>query len=472
MAFLRSIKPYRVRWFRLPTQNYYLPQNRNRIYFIGVHMDKVNLRVDMDLWFEDFARMEQGKDLTRKLNVLHCMYDEDSFPVRQEWYSEPMGSKRAGHRCLWECQSHKYREAMGWSLFEKPVDALPARRWLSKLNAREVEVLNLRALAAKNARGRLPRAKWWDALWVQDLGQNYRLGGFAFNYSPTVLPTGRFWVSQKMRYLLAEEALALQLRGGSTQFSGHWSGGGRLVLPVGFPVHEICFGNLPRAKICSLAGNAMSVPVMGVCLLQVFASCEFRKPEEANQARLLRLEEDARCRKELEEMNACAMRRGLKLDFGDAMDPVACVEKYNAMVAAAGGNSRRDRRKKEVHVDVYRNWCVLETGGEEVNKGGQKLPLPSDVAAILLKHGYEDPARHPARHSPPVDEKPPAKMSHTAIAAEASGLFFTARTDFFIKQKPGSHLLGPVAAESAARAEAEARADAEKTKSYLHFFEK
>lgn len=100
MAFLRSIKPYRVRWFRLPTQNYYLPQCRNRIYFVGVHLDKVNLRVDMDLWQEDLARLEAGKDLAKKLSVLHCMYDEESKPVKEDWYQRPSPARHKGKRML------------------------------------------------------------------------------------------------------------------------------------------------------------------------------------------------------------------------------------------------------------------------------------------------------------------------------------------------------------------------------------
>lgn len=58
---------------------------------------------------------------------------------------------------------------MGWSLFEKPVDEVPVQKWLQKLTPRELEVINLRALSLKS--GLLPSQRWWDTLWVQDLGQ-------------------------------------------------------------------------------------------------------------------------------------------------------------------------------------------------------------------------------------------------------------------------------------------------------------
>ena len=73
-----------------------------------------------------------------------------------------------------------------------------------------------------------------------------------YGTTPTMIPSGMFWISQKMRYLIPEEMMFLQ----------------------GFPVHEMCLGNLSDAKISSLAGNAMSVPVMGACMLVVFANCD------------------------------------------------------------------------------------------------------------------------------------------------------------------------------------------------------
>ncbi|CAD7947850.1 unnamed protein product [Amoebophrya sp. A25] len=423
MAFLRSIKPYRVRWFRLPSQNYYLPQNRSRIYFIGVNMDKVNLRVDMDLWFEDFARMEQNREITKKLTVLHCMYDEESPVVKRTWHATPLGSRPLGDRLLWEAQSYKYRKAMGWSLTERPVDELPIKKWVSKLNAREIEVLNLRALSVKYADGRFPSQKWYDSLWVQDLSQNYRLASFAANVCPTQLPTARYWVSQKMRYLLAEESMALQ----------------------GFPVHEICWGNLPPNKIQSLAGNAMSVPVMGVCLLQIFASCEFRTPSAVEEARRQRLAFEARrqaCGEE-KELAEVSLHRGLRLELTETGDLNTCVKNYTAL-ATKELDSRHTKLKKGVFSAGYETVFTHEqkvgvegssasttttlgtstsssqiiqesistTSGPSTTHHGatsgassgqrqkfvRRIKLPRDVATVLKKYNYRD-SRHPMYES-------------------------------------------------------------------------
>ena len=114
-----------------------------------------------------------------------------------------------------------------------------------------------------------------------------------------MLPSGNFWVSQKHRYLIPEEMLALQ----------------------GFPIHEMCFGNIDRPKLASLAGNAMSVPVMGACMALVFANCEFRTPEKVKEAKVVRLRDEQARESELRDRELISAKRGMTMNFGD-VDPI------------------------------------------------------------------------------------------------------------------------------------------------------
>merc|ERR1712048_981463 len=72
--------------------------------------------------------------------------------------------------------------------------------------------------------------------------------------SPVITPSGRIWVYSRWRWLVGVEKLALQ----------------------GFPVDSLDLTDLSESDIGVLAGNAMSVPVVGMFLTMILAFVEFR----------------------------------------------------------------------------------------------------------------------------------------------------------------------------------------------------
>ena len=70
----------------LNTKNYYLPQNRSRIYILGLNLEKVKLRnADLEHWGNDFDILKHGTDVKHNLTVLNCMYQSTSKYVQSEF---------------------------------------------------------------------------------------------------------------------------------------------------------------------------------------------------------------------------------------------------------------------------------------------------------------------------------------------------------------------------------------------------
>merc|ERR1712176_1368502 len=77
-----------------------------------------------------------------------------------------------------------------------------------------------------------------------------------YDIAPCLTPTCRPWSFKRKRWMVGEELLALQ----------------------GFPVESLDLTGLVESDICRLAGNAMSVPVVGAIIYMVLAFVNF--PEE------------------------------------------------------------------------------------------------------------------------------------------------------------------------------------------------
>jgi len=71
--------------------------------------------------------------------------------------------------------------------------------------------------------------------------------------SPCVTPKSKLWVFNRERWAVGSEKLALQ----------------------GFPVDSLDLSGLSNSEISDLAGNSMSVPVVGAFLLLVLSFVTF-----------------------------------------------------------------------------------------------------------------------------------------------------------------------------------------------------
>ena len=63
-------------------------------------------------------------------------------------------------------------------------------------------------------------SRWFDPLFVQDLGQKFTMALFRAEITPTIIPGSNFWVSQRHRYLLPEESMACQVSDSAVLSSG------------------------------------------------------------------------------------------------------------------------------------------------------------------------------------------------------------------------------------------------------------
>jgi len=121
---------------------------------------------------------------------------------------------------------------------------------------RSTEVLELAAM-------RVERRDRRDARSTQEIAEISRGVGYCSvmaNHTPCLTPTGVLWVFQRQRWLVGVEMMALQ----------------------GFRPDDLDLTGLTETDIRHLAGNAMTVPVVGAFLLlllsQVVFPCEGPTP--------------------------------------------------------------------------------------------------------------------------------------------------------------------------------------------------
>lgn len=99
---------------------------------------------------------------------------------------------------------------------------------------------------------------------VAEISRGFGYVSIMNSSSPCVTPSGCVWIFNRWRWTVGLEALALQ----------------------GFPVDDLDFEDLTNMDIQGLAGNSMSVPVVGAFLLLVLACVQF--PDAASEEEVAR----------------------------------------------------------------------------------------------------------------------------------------------------------------------------------------
>jgi len=267
MRMLRDIPDYRVAVFRVNTNNYYLPQHRARVYIIGVHTKSVRLRLPMKRWDEAL------KCLARRPSfAAHDFLLSDDAPEILELrrrLAANSASKRGRWRRLWDPARayHKIRHAapvnrklrwwdrhrvqrmkLGLADSSMPFTST-ARGWSGFLNPRMRDCLEMQAATITRQEDCLPE----QTEYIGEISRGIGYMAKRIRHSPCVTPNCRMWFFNRWRWAVGIEKLALQ----------------------GFPVDELDLGDLSEVEIEALAGNSMSVPVVGAMLLLVLAFVQF-----------------------------------------------------------------------------------------------------------------------------------------------------------------------------------------------------
>lgn len=243
MRTLRAISGYEVRGFAVNTQNFYLPQNRKRVYIVGVHTKKARLRRPLETWGQVLHKLQQPLEASA-----HDFLLPDSAPevvAEMKRLGRLPARKLPADRQRWMATHRTVRRKLGLP----PKPTIGSRGWCPLLSERMLEVVDVAAARAAKAAGR-PACQ---TDFVAEVSRGLLFASTMARISPCVTPSGRLWFFNRWRWMIGTEMMALQ----------------------GFPVDSLDLSVLAQSEIAMLAGNAMSVPVVGAFLLLVLAFVEF-----------------------------------------------------------------------------------------------------------------------------------------------------------------------------------------------------
>eukprot|EP00928_Gymnodinium_smaydae_P084986 TRINITY_DN6827_c0_g3_i2.p2 TRINITY_DN6827_c0_g3~~TRINITY_DN6827_c0_g3_i2.p2 ORF type:complete len:432 (-),score=118.86 TRINITY_DN6827_c0_g3_i2:58-1353(-) len=295
MATLRDIPDYDVHAWLVNTADFGLPQNRKRIYIVGVNLRKTTLRLPLEEWGPFLEALKLGQP-----QAVHDFLLDDTEPEVMDAARRRHMQARLRHqiqvsaaaaRCLGRplrasslgvggAQSYRIR-GLGWTRRHNQLrrqlglgDATPVtgdgRGWTSYLSTRERDVLELCAVRLEkrlSAAGALPAPTSAHAVaaaettFCSEISRGVDYSSHFLGIAPCITPSGKLWIWSRWRWAVGVEKMALQ----------------------GFPVDDLNLEGLSEVEIADLAGNAMSVPVVGAMLLLVLAFARYPN-EEADGA--------------------------------------------------------------------------------------------------------------------------------------------------------------------------------------------
>lgn len=280
MRTLRAVPKYAVRGFVVNTLHYQLPQNRKRVYIVGVHTGKAQLRQPLEAWGKLLRSLEQKVEATAHDFLLNDSEPEVRAELqrllkRQEERSSPAsthslsprpdhaagvqhaaaavklrGGKRAVPRrrgLRWVRLHQQMREKLGLEQCQAPAYHGPG--WARFLLARGRDVLEL--AGARIARREGQHAE--RTQYIAEISRGIIFTSLMSHVTPCITTSSRLWVFNRSRWMVGVEKLALQ----------------------GFPVDSLDLTGLSESDVAMLAGNAMTVPVVGAFLYLLLALVRF-----------------------------------------------------------------------------------------------------------------------------------------------------------------------------------------------------
>lgn len=256
MTRLRSIPGYQVKAWTVNTQDFQLPQNRKRVYIIGVNLHKAQLTVPLNSWTSFLDGFKQFSSLKPEAFLL-----KDTEPEVQEVLNHlksrkatrEIGAGSALRGFRWKQHHRLVREKL------KGASRKMEGGWSKFLSPRMQECLELAALRTA-ARMGCPAE---ETEHVSEISRGIMYCSSMCKVTPCVTPSSKLWSFRRWRWMVGIELLALQ----------------------GFPVDRLDLTGLSDASVSLLAGNAMSVPVVGAFLYLLLAFVVFPQQPGAPEVR-------------------------------------------------------------------------------------------------------------------------------------------------------------------------------------------
>lgn len=125
--------------------------------------------------------------------------------------------------------------------------------WSRFLSQRTQDTLELQAFRMAKKQGSIDAKDVASSKFFAEISRSVLYGSFRESQTPCLTPGSRIWIFNKQRWLIGPEMLALQ----------------------GFPVDELNLEGIKDQQLRLLAGNAMSVPVVGLFLYLILAFVQF-----------------------------------------------------------------------------------------------------------------------------------------------------------------------------------------------------
>lgn len=248
MRILRNIPGYTVRGWRVNSSDYYLPQRRRRVYIVGVHTGKTNLTKPLSAWGELLRLLSVKRPPVSALDFV--LGDEEPEVQEQACHLKTKPRRKgtsAGHKWM-----HKHKavtQQLGLDGTQPYTGQL--RGYCPYLCERVRDVVEFTARRVADVSGCPAEQTQYFA----EVSQNpeFALNTIKDNVSPCVTPAGKLWCFSKFRYLVGIEKMALQ----------------------GFPADSLNLSGLSKTEVEALAGNSMSVSMVGTFLSLVLAFVNF-----------------------------------------------------------------------------------------------------------------------------------------------------------------------------------------------------
>mmetsp|Transcript_46404 Transcript_46404/g.86703 ORF Transcript_46404/g.86703 Transcript_46404/m.86703 type:complete len:630 (-) Transcript_46404:161-2050(-) len=257
LEILTALPHYQVKAWRVNSLDYFLPQNRVRVYIVGVHTEKATLHRPLEQW--------QGfiESLVERSQVpLHdFMLDDTENEVKSEVHrlESRQGKHHESSAGRWTKSHKKLRKQLGVRSDAKPL-VPPGCGWSRFLSQRSQDVLDIQAIRISKSKAQQESAKDpMSSEFSTEISRSAVYGSSRWRSTPCLTPGSRIWVFNRQRWLLGREMLALQ----------------------GFPVDELDLNGLEDRHLALLAGNAMSVPVVGLFLYLILAHVSFKADTDA-----------------------------------------------------------------------------------------------------------------------------------------------------------------------------------------------
>jgi len=358
---LRAIPHYKVHFWQANTEDFYLPQHRSRVYLVGVNTKKAKLKIPFSEW-DALLDSLQCEAPYRMQDWLLPDTEPEICEMRERLEMKPMCKSNAsplelaqqyskGYGQKWVKKHIKHRKQLGMNS-ERTLTKISKMRkgWASYLSLRSQDVLDM--TGAKISR---IRKESFDDIETTDLcaeiSRGYQYVSILNGIAPCVTPSGVIWVFNRWRWAIGMEMLALQ----------------------GFPVDDLNFDYLTDADIQGLAGNSMSVPVIGAFLLLVLAAVQFPDDPVAEQS-------------EQADSATSGVKRELRIDADGSTvsfeqlleqnDAEEAIRRWNAAAPASPAELQKMEQTESLpvpHVNGHKN--LIEHPPMEMSSDGACTPM-------------------------------------------------------------------------------------------------